>query len=197
MAFSMNFTVAPHVHGQRLGYLTVWPEGSPQPLVSTLNNPTGTVVANAGIVPQGLNRGISVFAYDDTDLIVDINGYFGPPGQGGYSFYPVAPCRVYDSRNQGPLIGGFYLSVDFSPCSPPRESTAFVLNATVVPVNGPMGYLSLWPDGGQQPVVSTLNAYDGLITSNMAMVPNLNGDIDGYVDGLTHLILDISGYFAP
>ena len=47
------------------------------------------------------------------------------------------------------------------------------------------------------PLVSTLNAYDGLVTSNMAIVPNDNGSVDAYADGLTHLILDISGYFAP
>ena len=67
----------------------------------------------------------------------------------------------------------------------------------MVPTNGPMGYLTLWPDSETQPVVSTLNAYDGFVTSNMAIVPNVNGSIDAYADGLTHLILDISGYFAP
>ena len=46
-------------------------------------------------------------------------------------------------------------------------------------------------------MVSTLNALDGSITSNMAIVPNSNGKIDAYAPGLTQLILDISGYFAP
>ena len=45
-----------------------------------------------------------------------------------------------------------------------------------------------------QPSVSTLNAYDGFITSNMAIVPTDNGSIDAYAAGLTQLILDISGY---
>ncbi len=49
----------------------------------------------------------------------------------------------------------------------------------------------------EQPVVSTLNAYDGLVTSNMAIVPNANGSIDAFASQLTHLIVDISGYFAP
>jgi hypothetical protein len=31
----------------------------------------------------------------------------------------------------------------------------------------------------------------------LAIVPNVNGSIDAYADGLTQLILDISGYFAP
>ena len=63
---------------------------------------------------------------------------------------------------------------------------------------GSLGYLTLWPDGQQQPVVSTLNATDGSITNNMAIVPAGNqGQIDAYANGLTQLILDISSYFAP
>ncbi len=57
--------------------------------------------------------------------------------------------------------------------------------------------LTLWPHGEQQPTVSTLNAYDGFIISNMAIVPTNDGSIDVYAAGLTQLILDISGYFAP
>ena len=50
-----------------------------EPLVSTLNAPTGTVVANAAIVPAGTSGAISVYASDATDLVIDINGYFAPP----------------------------------------------------------------------------------------------------------------------
>lgn len=66
----------------------------------------------------------------------------------------------------------------------------------VVP-QGLFGYLTLWPDGENQPGVSTLDAIDGAITSNMAIVPTTNGSIDAYASGLTQLILDISSYFAP
>jgi len=52
-AYSFNFTVVPNPQGQPLAYLTVWPEGDNQPEVSTLNNPTATVVANAAIVQAG------------------------------------------------------------------------------------------------------------------------------------------------
>jgi hypothetical protein len=82
-----------------------------------------------------------------------------------------------------------------SSCAPSSSAQAYVFNATVAPP-GSMPYLTLWPDGQQQPVVSTLNAYDGFITSNMAIVPTTNGSIDAYAAGLTQLILDISGYFA-
>ncbi len=70
------------------------------------------------------------------------------------------------------------------------------MNATVVPP-GSLDYLTLWPAGEAQPYVSTLNALDGAITSNMAIVPTNNGSIDAFFSNSTNLILDISGYFAP
>jgi hypothetical protein len=42
-----------------------------------------------------------------------------------------------------------------------------------------------------------LNAIDGSITSNMAIVPTANGSVSAFGSNPTHLILDISGYFAP
>jgi hypothetical protein len=55
----------------------------------------------------------------------------------------------------------------------------------------------LWPEGLSQPVVSTLNAQDGAITSNMAIVPTNAGLIDAFAANPTYLVLDVSGYFAP
>jgi hypothetical protein len=70
------------------------------------------------------------------------------------------------------------------------------MNATVVP-HPALNYLTLWPDAEGRPIVSTLNAVDGEIASNMAIVGTSNGSIDAYASGLTDLILDLHGYFAP
>jgi YVTN family beta-propeller protein len=198
-AYSFNVTAVPNPTGQRLGFLTVWPEGSDRPNVSTLNNPTGTIVANAAIVPVGTAGGIAVYPNDTSDLLIDINGYFAAPGTGGLSLYPAAPCRVLDTRTVGsgqPFQGELTVNVESSPCTPPSSAAAYVFNATVVPP-GPLGFLTLWPDGQPQPNASTLNAKDGEITSNMAIVGTSNGSIDAYANALTQLILDISSYFAP
>ena len=203
-AYSFNFTVVP-INQAPVGYLSVWPSGEFQPVVSTLNDQTGTIVANAAIVPAGSGGAISVFATDDTQLLIDIDGYFAPAGQGGLSLYPAAPCRVLDTRRIGygqPFNGMLSPPLDVlgSACGPSSTSQAYVFNATVVPAGWPLfvGYLTLWPDGQPQPVVSTLNASDGAITSNMAIVPAGNqGKVDAYANGLTQLILDISSYFAP
>jgi uncharacterized repeat protein (TIGR03803 family) len=195
-AYSLNFTVLPK--GPRVGYLTVWPVGETQPTVSTLNDPTGTNVANAALVPAGTGGAIATYVTDDTDLLIDVDGYFAPAGSGGLSFYALTPCRVLDTRSGGgqPFSGEKTISVQTSPCGPPATAEGYVFNATAIP-QGPLYFLTLWPDGSPQPTVSTLNAKDGAITSNMAIVPNTNGKSDAFAQGTTQLILDISGYFAP
>jgi YVTN family beta-propeller protein len=197
-AYSLNFSVVPH---GGLGYMTVWPTGQTRPLVSTLNDVPGTIIANAAIVPAGTSGDISVYPSNDTDVIIDINGYFAAPGTGGLSLYPTAPCRVIDTRKIGngqPFSGTLSPPVDVvdSACGPPATAQAYVFNATGVPT-GALGYLTLWPDGDPKPLVSTLNALDGSITNNMAIVPTSNGKVDAFASGLTQLILDISSYFAP
>ena len=68
--------------------------------------PTGTIVANAAIVPAGTGGAISVYPNDATNLVSDIDGYFAPAGTGGLSFYPVAPCRVIDTRKGNGAFNG-------------------------------------------------------------------------------------------
>jgi uncharacterized repeat protein (TIGR03803 family) len=195
VAYSLNFTAVPLAG--HLGFLTVWPQGQPRPTVSTLNDPTGTTVANAAIVPAGTGGGIATYARQDTNLIIDVNGYFAPPGTGGLSLYVLTPCRVLDTRNgNGAFSGELTVHVTTSFCEVTGSAKAYVFNATVLPVHN-LGFLTLWPDGEQQPTVSTLNAPDGAITSNMAIVPTNNGSIDAYASQATQLILDISSYFAP
>jgi uncharacterized repeat protein (TIGR03803 family) len=196
-AYSFNVTVVPSYGA--LDYLTVWPQGASRPTVSTLNNKTGTTVANADIVPAGSNNTTAFYAHNNnTDLLLDVDGYFAPPETGGLSLYVVTPCRVLDTRqnNGQPFKGEKTVNVVGSFCAPPSTAQGYVFNATVVPP-GAMHYLTLWPDGEGQPTVSTLNARDGFITSNMAIVPTTNGSIDAYASDLTQLILDISSYFAP
>ena len=197
-AYSLNLTVVPQ---GTLGFLTVWPTGQNRPTVSTLNDVLGNVIANAAIVVAGTGKDVSAYATNDSDLIIDINGYFAPAGTGGLSLYTVAPCRVIDTRHVGngaPFSGTLNPPVDVggSVCGTPATAQGYVFNATVVPT-GSLGYLTLWPDLTNQPTVSTLNAADGSVASNMAIVPSTNGKVDAFANGITQLVLDISGYFAP
>jgi hypothetical protein len=202
-AYAVNVTVVP---SGVLGYLTTWPTGLPLPVASTLNSWTGRVVANAAIVPAGTNESISVFVTDPTDVILDINGYFGPSGSAGaLSFYSVTPCRVADTRNANGPFGGPEMgasstrsfAIPSSGCGVPATAAAYPVNVTVVP-DGVLGYLTVWPTGATQPYVSTLNSWDGSVAANAAIVPaGTDAEISIYVTHPTHVVLDINGYFAP
>ena len=88
-------------------------------------------------------------------------------------------------------------TVPSSACSIPTTAQAYVTNATVIP-SGVFGFLTMWPGGQNRPTVSTLNAIDGALTSNAAIVPaGPGGGIQVYTSDASHMLLDISGYFAP
>jgi hypothetical protein len=72
-AVAFNFTVVPPVAD---GFLTVWPAGGAFPHTSTVTYLVGEVVANGAIVPLSAAGAISVFAISNTDLVIDVNGYF-------------------------------------------------------------------------------------------------------------------------
>jgi hypothetical protein len=76
----------------------------------------------------------------------------------------------------------------------PSTAKAYSLNATVVPAAF-LGYLTLW-GSGNPPIVSTLNSYDGTVVANAALVlAGASGEVTAFTTHLTHLILDINGYF--
>jgi hypothetical protein len=164
-------------------------------------------VANAAFltINPSTNTSISAFAYNDTDLVVDVTGYFSE-GTTGMAYYPTAvPERILDTRTSiDPSGDGAILPTGGLPFTGVQtygytsSQAVYVLNATVVPT-APLWFLTLWPDGITQPVVSTLNSYDATVTSNMAIVSTgADGGFDALADGgPTHLILDLSGSFMP
>jgi hypothetical protein len=203
-AYSLNFTVQPQGY---LGFLTTWPAGQAEPVVSTLNSYNGTVVANAAIVPAGTSGAINVHVTDPTEVLFDVNGYFGAQAGNGLQFYPVAPCRVADTRvaagKTGPLgppsmTAGERRSfpVPASTCGIPPNASAYSLNITVVP-KGYLGFLTTWPTGQGEPIVSTLNSYNGQVVANAAIVPaGAGGAISIHVTDAADVLFDINGYFA-
>ncbi len=208
-AYSLNFTAIPPANGPAAN-LTTWPTGQPtMPNVSTLNF-SGSVVANAAIVPAGSNGAINVFVNDPTDVLFDIDGYFAPPVSSGLEFFPVTPCRIADTRTGAGFTGQFgppsmpggstrTFAIPSSSCGIPATANAYSLNFTVVPPNGgPAANLTSWPaTQPAMPNVSTLN-FSGFVVANAAIVPaGTNDAINVFVNDPTDVLFDTNGYFAP
>src|SRR5450759_4776906 len=125
-------------------------------------------------------------------------------------FFAVTPCRVADTRGYGftgaygpPFMAGgvprnFTIT---GQCGIPAAAQAVSFNFTVTNTAGP-GFLLVFPQGGLQPNVSTLNYLASQTIANAAVVPLGTG---GGLGGLTaipgvsgfDLIIDVNGYYSP
>ena len=119
----------------------------------------------------------------------------------------IAPCRIADTRGNGftggygppALVAGVPRSFTLvGRCAIPVTAEAVSLNVTVTNTQGP-GHIVIYPQGGAQPSVSTLNYVPGETVANAAIVPLGTAGGVTVVAGVsgTDLIIDTNGYFAP
>ena len=113
------------------GHLTVYPCGFDKPLASALNYMPGVNIANEFTVPIGDNGDICIYTYAETDIVVDIYGYYttssggtgeqGPAGQDGADGQDaVSPARVIWVAESG----GDFPSLSEAMASIPDDTTA-------------------------------------------------------------------------
>jgi hypothetical protein len=74
-AWALNTTVMPGGHA--MPFLTAWPTGSSKPNASIINAFQGQTVSSAAIIPAGQAGAIDVFTYLQTQVALEISGYFG------------------------------------------------------------------------------------------------------------------------
>jgi hypothetical protein len=121
-------------------------------------------------------------------------------------FYPLAPCRIVDTRGPGGPVGGPALAPGpdriftlAGACGIPAGASAVSANVTVTGPGAP-GNLAIYRGDGTLPPTSTLNFGPGQTRANNATL-QLALDGSGTVrvhDGSTgsvHLVLDVNGYF--
>ena len=122
------------------------------------------------------------------------------------AFVGVTPCRVVDTRTANGTFGGPILAaatprsfpIPTGPCAGiPGNAQAYSLNVTVTGTLG-AGFILIYPQGGVQPLVSTLNYGTGQTVANAAIVPAGTAGGITVVAGAhgTHLIIDINGYYG-
>ncbi len=208
-AVAGNATVVNFLSGG--GYVTLYPSSATQPNASNLNFTGNQIVPNSFTVGLGGDGSFKIFTSAATHFVVDITGYYAPPGAGGLYYHPLpAPVRLFDSRPGesgcdapgAPLIQDGTRSVlAHGTClgtTIPSSARSLAGNATVVNfISSGFHWITLYPFGAPQPNASNLNFTDNQIVPN-AFVTGLSSDgrFNIYSHASTHFIVDVTGYFS-
>src|SRR5262249_8536823 len=77
------------------------------------------------------------------------------------------------------------------------NAQGYALNVTALPSGNPMPFITAYPTGQPRPNASILNAFQGQVVTNSAIIPaGTNGAIDIYAYRGTDVIVEVSGYFG-
>ncbi|MEO8697759.1 MAG: hypothetical protein ABI658_29950 [Acidimicrobiales bacterium] len=202
-AVALNVTAA---EAAGPGYVTVWPDGVPQPNASNLNlTRPGQTAANFVVVPLGANGHVRLFTYSQTHLLADVAGWFTdntqPTSTTGL-FVPTDPLRVLDTRDPSRTPAGAVAAVgtarlSFDPATAvPSNATAVAFNLTATQSLSP-GYVTAWPAADPRPEASNLNIdHGGQTIANFVIVARRSNGVDLFHFGGGHLIADLAGWFT-
>jgi len=210
-AVTGNITVVPGTTG---GYLTLFPSSATQPTVANSNFKPQEVTNNVFTVGLGAADGaFKIFTSATTEAIVDVTGYYAPPGTGGLYFHPLSePVRLLETRTgQGlagcikpgaPLPAGQDFEVQGrsplnAPCSAiPATAQVLVGNATTV-LPSLLGFLTIYPSDAVRPLVASSNYAGGdVINGPFAVKLGADGKFKVFTPATTDLVIDILGYYS-
>ncbi len=201
-AVALNVTA---VDPTAAGFITVWPCGVARPLASNLNYVAGDIVANGVIASVGSPGSVCLYSQKETDLIVDIAGWFE-----GTAYVGATPTRLVDTRDgTGGVLGQVTASspmtiqvtdllvVNAAGASTtiPSSIGAVALNVTVVQPSA-SGFVTLWPCDVSRPLSSNVNYTRSSIVANGVIAPvSAAGTVCLYSQAPTDVIVDLAGWF--
>jgi hypothetical protein len=198
----LNVTV---VNPTAPGFITVWPCGIDRPLASNINFVAGDTIPNGVIAPLGAEGAACLYSSVETDVVVDVAGWFE---EGTY--LGATPTRLVDTRSglgapqgqtntaapiQVPVAGLPVSSALGAATAVPNTVGAVALNVTTVDPAGP-GFVTVWPCEEARPNASNLNFTAGQIIANGVLAPaGGSGTVCAFSSAATDLIVDLAGWF--
>ncbi|MCB1000045.1 MAG: hypothetical protein KDB40_12175 [Acidimicrobiales bacterium] len=199
-AVTMNVTVT---EPAAAGYISVYPCDQDRPVVSNVNfDPANPTVANLATAKVSSTGEVCFFASAETELIVDVQGWFSPDNAVAYT--ALTPVRALDTRDGTGVAGsrpdragrGEIVRLHIAgEHGVPSDAAAVLLNVTITEADG-RGYVTAWPCGTARPVASFLNFVRGVDQANLTPVGiGTGGDVCLFVSEGTEVVADVNGYF--
>ncbi len=163
-------------------------------------NASNAVAVQVGAGPAG---DVKIRNFGSTShVVIDVSGYWSPSSS-NIQYYPANPCRLADTRQTNALAGGEARAFTVrGRCEIPLDATAvdFVLTAVDPAGNGFMR-MGAGTSSGDALTATLLNYSPYLNATNAVAVPvaaGAQGDvIVKNFQTLTHLVIDMTGYWAP
>lgn len=194
----------------QFGFLTLYPDGVPQPTSANMIYAPNQVLTNAFTVGLSGAGQFRIFAERQIEAIVDVSGYFAPPTTGGLFFHPLSkPVRLLDTRaGQGncdsvnsPIGAGTNLVVQgrgaCEGLTIPTTAQAIAGNVTVINPNAQAGFMTMYPNGVAQPVAANMVYGPGQLLANAFTVSlSAGGQFNIFAERTIDAILDVSGYYS-
>ncbi len=191
------------------GFLTLYPSDIPRPLAANSNYAANQTLNNVFTVGLGANDGaFNIFVNSNTNVVVDVTGYYAPPSAMGLYFHPLPhPVRWADTRvgatacftPGAPLIAGSTMTqggTGTCDVTIPAGALAVVGNATAVNPQA-NGFLTLFPADAARPLVASSNFQAGF-NMNTAFTVGLSpsGQFNIFTAATTDLVIDLLGYYS-
>lgn len=192
------------------GYVTLYPSDATQPTVANSNYLPNEILNNVFTVGLGAGDGaFKIFVTSNTHLVIDVTGYYAPPGAGGLYFHTLpSPIRLLETRAGqtgcdtpgAPIVGGFVRTeqarITCGGVTIPNNAAAIVGNATVVGPGG-QGFLTLYPSNVARPFVASSNFGMGqLMNAPFTVGLGTDGAFNIYSTTGSDLVIDVLGYYS-
>lgn len=201
VAVALNVTVT---NATSPGFVTAYPCDAPRPLAAQVNFPARTDVATAVVVKLATDGRLCLFSPVDTDLLVDLNGYYPQ----GTSYEPLQPARLLETRADPGLttVDGQFLALGTRTAGQvtelqvggrggvPADAGQAVLNVTVTGPKLP-GFVTAYPCDGPRPTASNLNYAANATVTNAVVAPlDATGRVCLFTLVPAELVVDVNGY---
>jgi hypothetical protein len=183
------------------GSVTVYPCTSTRPSVSSLNATVGINITNHLQSALSATGEVCIYVSKAMHITLDMSGWFGSTGAAMY--YAVTPYRAVDSRAakgiSGALTAGSNKAVTLAPSTslPTPASVRAVVASVLSTQAAATGFITVHPCLATPPAVSMVRYIAGVNASTLVVgSDDASGRWCLYSNQYTHVIVDVSGYFA-
>ena len=193
-AVSLNVAVDKPAHS---GFIRVYACDQPAPATSNVDFSSGETIANSVTTAISADGKVCLFSSTDTDVVVDLNGVWGPAAGDGL-VAGFAPARLLDTRDGAglPVAAGSVNSIPVAGVhGVPATASAVVLDVAADQPSA-AGFLTVYPCGSPTPLASNLNYTAGTtIAARVDSAIGADGTVCVFSSKATHVVVDVEGAY--